>query len=258
VADIQKVLLALGYKLPKHGVDGVRGPETSAAVAQFQEDNNLAVDGDPGPQTVGMLNQLVSKKGIKFVKSTQADVKGHMSGVTDLDDEEIEKYSTIPQDKMTEQAKKAAEDYLGREMSDIEWDYLIRATFAESGANVKSYAMVMGTILNHTRQYAPSAKNGVVVALKRPNAFQAVTGTRANNHEPSPGFKAGPPLSRLRAICTGAIEYLSKVPHNQMNFSAMSDAAYGPGTNKGWRDQQLATKGSSVIAGSVFNTSLMA
>lgn len=75
IADIQKVLLALGYKLPKYGVDGVRGRETSAAVSAFQEDNGLAIDGDPGPQTVGMMNKLLTDKQIKFVKSTQADVK---------------------------------------------------------------------------------------------------------------------------------------------------------------------------------------
>ena len=75
IADIQKVLLALGYQLPKHGVDGVRGPETSAAVKQFQQDNGLEVDGDPGPETVGKLNQIIKDKNLKFTKSTDADVK---------------------------------------------------------------------------------------------------------------------------------------------------------------------------------------
>ena len=256
VADIQKVLLALGYKLPKHGVDGVRGPETSAAVAAFQEDNGLAIDGDPGPQTVGMLNKLVTSKQIKFVKSTQADVKGKMSGVTDIEDEDVVKYSDIPQDEMTRKARESAESYLGRAMSDNEWDYLLRATFAESAYDVKSYAMVMGTILNHTRQYAPNAKNGVIVALKRPNAFQAVTGTKANNHDSSAGFKSGPPTKHLRAMATGAITYLSKVPHNQMEFSATNLAAYGPGTNIGWLRQLEKQKTSSVHAGSRFNTTL--
>jgi hypothetical protein len=116
--------------------------------------------------------------------------------------------------------------------------------------------MVMGTILNHTRQYAPSAKNGVIVALMRPNAFQAVTGTKANKHDSSPGFKSGPPAKHLRAMATAAIKYLDKVPRNQMNFSAMDPRAYGAGTNIGWRDKQLATRGSSVLAGSVFNTTL--
>jgi peptidoglycan hydrolase-like protein with peptidoglycan-binding domain/muramidase (phage lysozyme) len=75
VADIQKVLLALGYKLPRHGVDGVRGPETRRAIEQFQKDNGLQVDGDPGPETVTALNKLITSKNIKFTKSTDADVK---------------------------------------------------------------------------------------------------------------------------------------------------------------------------------------
>jgi len=75
VADIQKVLLALGYKLPKHGVDGVRGPETSAAIREFQRDHGLAVDGDPGVETVSAVNNIVSQKNIEFEKSTDADVK---------------------------------------------------------------------------------------------------------------------------------------------------------------------------------------
>lgn len=75
VADIQEILLLLGYKLPKHGKDGVRGPETIAAIKQFQKDYKLAVDGDPGPETVGMLNKLITSKQIQFTKSTEADVK---------------------------------------------------------------------------------------------------------------------------------------------------------------------------------------
>lgn len=75
VADIQKVLIALGYQLPKHGVDGVRGPETTNAIRQFQIDNELHADGDPGPETVTALNNLIQKKKIKFTKSTDADVK---------------------------------------------------------------------------------------------------------------------------------------------------------------------------------------
>jgi len=75
VADVQKALLALGYKLPTHGVDGIRGPETVAAVKEFQQANNLTVDGDPGPDTVAALNSLIASKGIKIEKSTAKDVK---------------------------------------------------------------------------------------------------------------------------------------------------------------------------------------
>lgn len=75
VADVQKALVALGYSLPKHGVDGIRGPETSRAVTQFQTDNGLEVDGDPGPNTVAKLNDIIKQKNISFTKSTEADVK---------------------------------------------------------------------------------------------------------------------------------------------------------------------------------------
>jgi peptidoglycan hydrolase-like protein with peptidoglycan-binding domain len=78
VADVQKALVALGYLLPKHGVDGIRGPETIAAVKQFQQANNLVVDGDPGPETVAKLNAVLKTKpevASKLTKSTTADVK---------------------------------------------------------------------------------------------------------------------------------------------------------------------------------------
>lgn len=59
---IQAALTALGYKLPKYGEDGIFGPETAGAVRRFQKDNGLKVDGDPGPETVGKLNQLMGSK----------------------------------------------------------------------------------------------------------------------------------------------------------------------------------------------------
>lgn len=78
VADVQKALIALGYQLPKYGVDGIRGSETSSAVSQFQKDNQLKVDGDPGPETVAKLNELLKEvpdAAVKITQSTQADVK---------------------------------------------------------------------------------------------------------------------------------------------------------------------------------------
>jgi peptidoglycan hydrolase-like protein with peptidoglycan-binding domain/GH24 family phage-related lysozyme (muramidase) len=83
VADIQKALIALGYPLPKHGVDGIRGPETVAAVKKFQTDNGLEVDGDPGPETVAKLNAVLKSKpeiAGKLTNSTEADVKTRPSG----------------------------------------------------------------------------------------------------------------------------------------------------------------------------------
>lgn len=78
IADLQKALIALGYSLPKFGVDGIRGSETSGAVRKFQQDNQLKADGIPGAETVSKLNGILAAKpevASKLKKSTPMDVK---------------------------------------------------------------------------------------------------------------------------------------------------------------------------------------
>lgn len=67
VQQIQRALVELGYPLPKYGADSIFGPETAGAVRRFQKDNSLKVDGDPGPETVGKLNELLKNKGITSI-----------------------------------------------------------------------------------------------------------------------------------------------------------------------------------------------
>lgn len=88
VADIQKLLVALGYDLPRHGVDGIRGPETSSAVKAFQADNGLTVDGDPGSQTVSKMNSILKAKpelSKKLTKSSTSDVKRSQRSASNID-----------------------------------------------------------------------------------------------------------------------------------------------------------------------------
>lgn len=44
VESLQIALILLGYELPLHGVDGLYGPETAAAVQKFNRDNNITND----------------------------------------------------------------------------------------------------------------------------------------------------------------------------------------------------------------------
>ena len=77
IADVQKALIALGYPLPTYGVDGLRGPETNTAVKKFQSDNGLPADGNPGPNTVAKINDVLKAKpevAKKLNKTTPAEL----------------------------------------------------------------------------------------------------------------------------------------------------------------------------------------
>lgn len=51
VEELQTLLIAYGYSLPRYGTDGDYGNETVSAVKEFQKDNGLDVDGICGPKT---------------------------------------------------------------------------------------------------------------------------------------------------------------------------------------------------------------
>jgi hypothetical protein len=217
--------------------------------------NYLSGGGAAGTAAIlggGIIDKIKSALGGNTADKTATTSTGKATTA----DPEIEKLNSLPTNELTAKAKSSADSYLGRSMSDEEWNWLVRATSAESAFNLKSYAMVMGTILNHTRTYAANRKDGVIFALKRKNAFQAVTGTAADKHKPSPHFVRGPSAKQLQAICTAAIEYLPRVSRAQMQFTATNPAAYGPGTNIGYLHQLRKQKGGQEIAGSHFNTKL--
>ena len=243
VADIQKVLLALGYKLPKHGVDGARGPETRAAVKQFQRDNNLTVDGDPGPETIGAMNRLIATKKIAFVKSTPADVKGKFLNTTDPQDVGDIMNNDDP---AVASARKSAEKYLGREMSDEEWTALVKVTAAEE-ADTKAMAWVMAAILNRTNR--GTWGNSVVSVVSAPYQFEPVTG--ASGREKRLNTLPIPSGRKLNAILVGAKEILPSVPNKIVNFTSNIDAAYKGRASISYKDKLLA-KGGEVVGNSIF------
>ena len=243
VADIQKVLLALGYKLPKHGVDGARGPETRNAVKEFQRDNNLTVDGDPGPETIGAMNRLIATKKIAFVKSTPADVKGKFLNTTDPQDVGDIMNNDDP---AVASARKSAEKYLGREMSDEEWTALVKVTAAEE-ADTKAMAWVMAAILNRTNR--GTWGNSVVSVVSAPYQFEPVTG--ASGREKRLNTLPIPSGRKLNAILVGAKEILPSVPNKIVNFTSNIDAAYKGRASISYKDKLLA-KGGEVVGNSIF------
>lgn len=153
----------------------------------------------------------------------------------------------------SQEARTKAESYLGRKIDDAEFSALIKATHAEAAggkqASQQEQAMIMASILNRARD-----KNATINdILAEKNQFQSVTGT-AFKRGPSQQFLEGPGKDRLQSI-EGATDYLDKISREQKNFTAASAAAYGLGTNIGYRNRMIAAGGTQ-IGGSIFNTSL--
>ena len=88
VADIQQVLIALGYNIGKtgpkaNGVDGVNGQLTRAAIGKFQDDQHITVDRKIGPETVAALNKVIADRQLHLAHSTDYDVDPHAKRVLD-------------------------------------------------------------------------------------------------------------------------------------------------------------------------------
>lgn len=63
VLETQRRLLALGYKLPKYGADGMAGNETTAALKEFQTDKGIPVTGRDDAPTLAELFPMGGDEG---------------------------------------------------------------------------------------------------------------------------------------------------------------------------------------------------
>ena len=246
IADLQKVLVALGYGEQVGTPDGVFGAGTIKAIAKFQTDQKLPDNtGVVDHATINKLNELIkSKLSGQLPKSTQADVAKPKPPKEPTSPPSV---APLPASKLSNQGKQAAEAYLGRKMSGEEWNFLVRATAAESTNNATEQAYIMAVILNRVR-------NGrwgkdIISVLTAQNQFQAVTGTSA---DPGPSELFDNPSGKLKSIFTSAINTLNKVPRNFLYFTAKDEAAYKAGTDPTFRKQLSNKKGSVTIGGTIF------
>ena len=93
VKRVQKMLVALGYDVGEHGVDGLYGPDTAEAVLIFQKDqfkDPLEWDRIVGPHTYTKLYEEIKKKSHAEGKGIEELINSIEEDVTDDEHEEEE------------------------------------------------------------------------------------------------------------------------------------------------------------------------
>jgi hypothetical protein len=151
-------------------------------------------------------------------------------------------YGNTPQTSFVasnDEARKAAEEYLGKPIDDANWNALVAITYAEASTNQTERAWVMGTILNRVRiHYTPRGAGNpnyksetVIDIISQAAQYQPVTGTTANGHQPSPNYINGPNVANAKSIYGAATNLLKDVPKDWYDFTSNNPADYGAGTN---------------------------
>jgi peptidoglycan hydrolase-like protein with peptidoglycan-binding domain len=138
IADLQKALIALGYPLPKYGVDGMMGIETKTAVKAFQTAKRLSVDGIAGKDTIAAINSAITadpKIAASLRQSTQADVK------TKINDFDKIKGDVTGAAGATGTAQSAVKFFTNKGWTPEQAAGIVGNLQAESGANLKIDAL---------------------------------------------------------------------------------------------------------------------
>lgn len=241
VRKMQRELEKSGYSVGRTGVDGKYGPRTERAVSAFKKDyNEKSPAGSVDDSFLDKLGKVASGAIPKVANPTDTGNPKPFAG-KDLQD------LGFGGEKNT-QAKTVAEEFLGNELSDQEWNALVRATVAEASPDAKEQAAVMAVILNRAR--SSKYPDGILNVLTQKNQFQAVTGTRFAPG-PSRNFSSPSPQA-IASVADAAIKHLPSMNKTWLNFTANNPRAYGPGTNIDFMYAMRSAQGSKVIGQTVF------
>lgn len=241
VRKMQSQLEKIGYSVGRTGVDGKYGPLTSRAVKAFKKDYNET--GNGSEMTGTALDKLAKVESGAIPKVTKPTETGNPKP---FDGKEL-KALDFGGEKNNE-ARKKAEEFLGREMKDQEWNALVRATVAEASPDSKEQAAVMAVILN--RANSSKYPDSIMSVLTQKNQFQAVTGT-PTNRAPSRNFSR-PTSKQIASVVDAVLNHLPNANKTWLNFTANNPKAYGPGTNIDFMYAMRQSQGAKVIGGTVF------
>lgn len=212
VKTIQLVLKSL----PKYRsvpVDGILSPAFANIIKLFQQDHDIEPTGIVDQTTI---NQLYKEAQVHNIQIPSMVDNNQLSQLP------------INSDIQKSTAKSVAEQFIGRPLDDVEWDWLVRATIAEASRDPEEQANVAGVILNRSR----NSNTNIISVLKKPNQFQSVTGKTGS----STNFLS-PTIEQIQSVLSAIQTYMPKITTRYNNFTAVNLAAYGPNSNMAWRER---------------------
>jgi peptidoglycan hydrolase-like protein with peptidoglycan-binding domain len=248
VRDLQRKLEKIGYSVGDTGIDGKYGPRTTRAVAAFKKDYEIS----SSALSVSTKElETLAGVGTKIAKVKTPTPTENQPRTSGMDPEEVAKLTS---EEGIKETMKIASNFLGRALTPDEFVLLARVTLAESTSNPQEIAQVAAVILNRVR--SPQFPDDVYAVVHQKGQFQPVTGKKINGKWTGPEgsfARGGLAPNELARISKALTDHLPSANKQWLNFTAASSAAYGVGTNIGFRDKMLA-QGGKVIGGTVFGT----
>jgi len=200
----------------------------------------LAVDDPRAKMYANLTEEQLSAVGISKVKEGGKEVFKYAAPT--VSDEEVKKSMSVGANESS--ARKSAENYLGRAMSDREWSLLLSTTKAEATSHKGETAMVMATILNRARTgWGGNTIEEVVSAKKQFSTWMNGTARQ-------------PPSEKRKQSMFESASMLSGIPHNQTEFASADPAAYNTATDGGGgvrKIQERLNRGFTRVGGQIFN-----
>jgi len=245
VSAMQRKLEELYYSVGNTGIDGKYGPRTARAVKAYRKDRDITDPNNGREIDAAGIQQLMGAEKTETVSATgnnrefnpetgQRGSSSRPAYVPNFDDVDME------------DARQVAEAYLGSDITDEEWDLLLRATAAEADANRLEMASCMAVMLNRVR--SPGFPDDIRSVLYADNQFEAVTGHGGNG---SDQFR-NPNQSKIDRVVQDVITNLASVDTTWINFTAEDPRAYSSRRGLAFRQRMLDGPGNEVIGGTIF------
>jgi len=186
--------------------------------------------------------EVLKEVGISTVKDDKGNEKFHYTAPQVSEEEARKSMISKPGE---DSARKSAESYLGRQMSDHEWSLLLSTTKAEATSHKGETAMVMATILNRARS-GNWGGHSIEEVVSAKNQFSSWMNGTARQE----------PTEKRKLSMYESATMLSGISHRQTEFASASVAAYNTSTDGGGGERKIRerlARGFTQVGGQIFN-----